>query len=667
MQQPHLPPLRRVGQARGLRAGVCGLCVGADGRPVRLGHPVVSRRAYAAHEACSRSPRCALDRRRSEPRRAVRPAYRHRGRAEQLRHAGDLRARKRPKRVRRSRRRRSCHRRINRPLRLRNGHVSARRGGHGAGEFIQLSIFDGNVGGTSAVLVEYETLPSDNVYSVAQALVQLLNTTGFLQAPNFLGFASASTQTGAAENGDCISIGAIASGTYSNGYEYKATIVPGSGVIDHACGIYKHDRRRISGTLSAPLRYDGTTLSGLSYQIQQPFTGCVTWHRRPTFGIGAMGNNPDTLYASDINQPIGFTFMNQYGGYQIGAGDGDPAIQTCIPIGNILYVFKRSSIYAITGYDFQSGEYQFNVQPAIFGTGVPAPGCATLTHNNTIIYWDGGKFYRLSVGAFQPEFIGRTIPLTSGKVAKGNSALMRVVSGDFPVKAFLNNNYSAPGTATDTEIFTNVVLFAYDSGNGVADTILVYDDDASNAVGNYAWSTWSGFTVEAFIPFGSGEDTAQTTADGSSLFWIPKTIPAELLTLNEYGVDPAIDAFNVSPAGIPWLAQTGWDALGTPALTKDLHRLLLDAEANPGVNFACKITASGPVNGTAQTVYPSFTIEFPPTVGTAGSEANQTLIGKINPSLRGYKYLFAFSEPGGDCSFEIAGVLADCITNPFTP
>jgi hypothetical protein len=529
-----------------------------------------------------------------------------------------------------------------------------------AGEFIQLSIFDGNVGGTAAVLVEYETLPSDNVFSVAQALVQLLNTTGFLQAPNFLGFASA-TQTGAATA--TISIGAIASGPYGNGYEYKATIVSGSGVT-----ITPAAYTNMAGggsTVSAPLRYDGTTVSGLSYQIQQPFTGCVTWHDH----VWHWGdeNNPDTLYASDINQPIGFTFMNQYGGYQIGAGDGDPAIQTCIPIGNILYVFKRSSIYAITGYDFQTGEYQFNVQLAINGTGIPAPGCATLTHNNTIIYWDGGKFYRLSVGAFAPEFIGRTIPLTSGKVSKGNAALMRVVSGDFPVKAFLNNNYSAPGAATDTEILTNVVLFAYDSGSGVADTVLVYDDDASNFIGNYAWSTWSGFTVQAFIPFGSGEDAAQTAADGSALFWIPNTPAGNPLTLNEYGVDPALDAFNVAPAGIPWLAQTGWDALGTPALTKDLHRLLLDAEANPGANFACKITASGPVNGTAQTVYPSVNIEFPPTVGTAGSEANQTLIGKINPALRGYKYLFAFSEPGGNCSFEIAGVLADAITNPLTP
>ena len=126
-------------------------------------------------------------------------------------------------------------------------------------------------------------------------------------------------------------------------------------------------------TTSAPVQWNGTNCSGLSYQITKPFQNCTYWHNH--LWLWGDDNNPDSLYAADINQPRGFTFMTQNGPYYIGRGDGDPNIQNCVPIGNTMYVLKTSSIYAVGGYDFQQGEYAFSITPIIQGKGIPAPNC----------------------------------------------------------------------------------------------------------------------------------------------------------------------------------------------------------------------------------------------------------------------------------------------------
>lgn len=511
--------------------------------------------------------------------------------------------------------------------------------------------------------VSYAILSTDNLDSIAQALVALINESSLVSptgpspiaVPPPLNSAYVTTQNGQVT----VNLGSLLSGVSGNAIQYQGENIVGSSVT-----ISPVVMTHLAGggfSVSTPLRYDGSTVSGLSYQIQQPFTGCVSWHDHVWYWGDP--SNPDTLYASDIDQPVGFTFMNQEGGYDIGAGDGDPAIQACIPIGNILYVFKRTAIYAITGYDFQSGEYQFQVQPALTGTGIPAPGCATLL-NNTIIYWDGSKFNRLSPGATLPELIGRTIPLTSGRISNGNPKLMRAASGDFTIKTLLNNVYAAPGGGSDTTVFSNVALFACDAGNGRADAILAYDDDASTFIGNYAWSVWNGLTVEAFIPFGNGEKTSQIATDPPTLFWIPNL--QSNIAVYQYGAHATLDAFNGGlPLGISWFAQTAWDSLGTASLIKEAHRLLLDAESNPGAKFVCSVTASGPVNGQAQTVYPPQIVVFPTAVGVDGNELNQTLVARVNPFLKGFKFLFAFSEPGNNVGFELAGVLVDSIEQAF--
>jgi hypothetical protein len=509
----------------------------------------------------------------------------------------------------------------------------------------------------------YTVLQTDNVFSIAQALVASINDAPFvvpgLGITPFLGPAYA-VQTGPTTA--VVHIGALVSGVGGNSITYSGGVT-GSGLTITPTGITPANMAGGGSTVSAPLRYDGTTLTGLSYMIQQPFTNVVTWHDHVWFWGDE--NNPDTLYATDINTAIGFTFMLTNGPYDIGSGDGDPGIQNCFPVGNLMYVMKTQTTSSVTGYDFQSGEYEFQIQYAIVGSGIPAPNCAALMHNNAIVYWDGGKFSRLWPGASTPENLARTIPLSSGKVAMGNPALMRTFAGDFPVKTMLNDNYAPPGMASDTAMMTNIALFACDVGNGVADTIFAYDDDASNSIGNYAWSFWTGLPIAAWIPFGTGATSSLLAKDQTQLMFIPVGFAS--ITVNQFGADPSMDAFNTNPVGIPWDAIAGWDGLGTPALTKDLHRMLLDIEANPGAVITVKTIASGPVDGVAQTIYSPASFVLPTTVGTAGSEANQTLIGKYKPALRGYKYIFAFSEPGNPVAFELSGALLDCLENAFVP
>ena len=505
----------------------------------------------------------------------------------------------------------------------------------------------------------YTVLASDNIASIVAAVINLINTSAAVTPGTpYLGLA-----TGI--RGAAVKIGALASGAGGNAITYFATVT-GAGLVCNPSMATSLTGGGIS--VSAPLKYDGTTVSGLSYQTQldfilagtpRNFTGCVSWHDHVWFWGDPL--NPDTLYATDIDNPEGFSFMNTNGGYDIGRGDGDPVIHDCVAVGNILYVFKGKSIYAVTGYDFQQGEYEFQVQPAVKGSGVPGPGCVTRL-NNALGYWDGSEFRRLAVGSFDPEPIGKTIPLTSGQVAQGSQAIIRATAGRFLVATHFNDTFAPVGPVTEQELLTNVMLFAVDVGNGVADTVLVYDDDSSQTIGNYAWAPWTGWTVAAWVSFGGGPTASGNTLDLPALYFIPPP-GAGKLVVNRVGADAGAD----SGAAIPWLAQTGWIDLGTAALTKDLHRIQLDLEATPGAVIAARVIASGPVNGVAQTVYPPVNLEFPPTVGTAATESAQALLVGLKPALRGYKFLLTLTESSPESTYEVTGALADCVTNSFLP
>jgi hypothetical protein len=412
--------------------------------------------------------------------------------------------------------------------------------------------------------------------------------------------------------------------------------------------------------------WNGTTLAALSFQIPNAFTGCVTWHNHVWYWGDP--KNPSTLFASDIDAPEGFQFMNNNGGggtsggYDIGVGDGDPYIRAVVPIGNLLYVFKTNSVYAISGYDFQSGEYQFQVQVAVQGYGVPSSECVAVL-KNALVFWTGNGFYRLAVGAYEVEHIGMPIALQEGRVAGGNQTLVRAISADFEVLAALNNIYGGSGGGPALELFGEVALFAVDVGSGFADTVLVYDDLASVTIGGYAWSVWTGWNVAAWFDTNHGQDSTQTFVETPELFWIGKLGGAGP-AVYQYGQNATGD----SGAAIPWLVQTGWVDTGTPALDKTLHRAKVHVEAMPGAQFSLTITPSVQVDagfGGSATEYVPSTPQLPATVGTAGVEQSQSFWGTCKPYLRGDSFLFTLSESSAFSSYEVTGLTLDYVEEAF--
>lgn len=515
-------------------------------------------------------------------------------------------------------------------------------GAFAVGDTAQIQV----VGPATVTTPNYVVLATDNAQSIALQLVQALNVSAAV-APGTPFLAQAFAQAGN------IDVGALVSGVGGNAYTVQ--------IIKNAAPVGMPTAFTGGGGGTAgPLKYDGTTLTALSYQITRPFTGCVTWHNHVWFwGDPAF---PNTLYASDLNMPESFAFMVSNGPYAIGLGDGDPGIQTCIPIGNVLYVFKSNSVYAIAGYDFQQGEYQFNVQPALRSYGIPSPGCAAAL-NDTIVFWSGSSFNRLFVGATQPEPIGRNIPITSGKISGGNQKLIRAVAGDFSMQVALNGSFPLPGAQTIQTFLNNVALFAVDTGGGVANNVMVFDQDASQELQAEAWSTWNGFgwSVAAWIPFPGGENTAGSGLDVPTLYWVqqPGNSPIKVI---QYGQNATQDPGGVS---IPWVVQTGWIDMGSPSLLKELHRVYLDLETLPGAFFVVQAIASGPVNGVASTIYPPASFNSPLTVGTANQEAGQVLVVKANPFLKGYKYMFNISNTSNQTAFELAGITIDALEEAY--
>ena len=526
------------------------------------------------------------------------------------------------------------------------------------GQVITLTLTNGANVVTPAT---YTVLPTDNLQAVAQSLIQNINVSIAVTKGNpFLNFATYSTD--ATTGNVMIQLYALNSGVAGNSITYSAAIT-GSGmtitptVATHLTGG--------GASVTAPLKYDGNTISGLSGQIQQPFTGCFTWHNHVWFWGDP--NHPDELYAADINQPEGFSFMLKNGPYEVGPGDGDPSIRACIDGGNAMYVFKGNNIYEVTGYDFQGGEYQFQIEPKVRGHGTPnAFSVAKL--RNAIVFWDGEQFCRYQPGGFDVEMIGRTIPRTSGLVAQGNQALVRAVGGSFITESLLNENFYTTGP-TAQEMYSNVALFAVDviGDHSAAKTVLVYDDDASQFLGNYAWSIWNGWSVGCWIPFGGGPNNSGAVEEPPILCFGFDTPTGP--QINQYGSNPTADSGNP----IPWIAQTGWVTLGTAIKMKELHGVYLETEAAVNVAFAVDVTASTtirqksvPKAGSTPAVQKPNVQYFAPTVAPPGTEAHQTVVADINPFIKGNAFLFRYQESSATADFEVVEQSLDVIENPFT-
>lgn len=513
----------------------------------------------------------------------------------------------------------------------------------------------------SVTTIDYTILQTDTPTTVAQNLAQLLNETSAATSGSPAPFLSQSTTstnaTGLNPNASAaIHMGALMSGTSGNTITFGA-VYSGTHVGITANNTFNTSPGTFTGggnSTSAPLKYDGAAVQGLSYQIKNAFTGCVTWHNHTWFWGDP--NNPETLFASDINEPEGWTFMTQYGGYFIGAGDGGGDIQTCVPIGNTLYVFKRNSIYAVTGYDFQAGEYQFQITLIIWNEGVPAPGCVAIL-DNALVFWNGTAFKRLQVGAFETEHIGATLLKTQGVVAQGDPTLMRAVAGDFPYLSLLNADYDPATGGAASEILPSVAMFAFDSGNGVADQVLVYDDTATQRLGNYAWSLWSGqgWQIGAWIPFGTGPAVGPGQ-DQYQLIWLNPNDQNQFTFLKGHQFGANANNDNGSP--IVWGVQTGWYTTGDPALQRDLHQIWLELAATGGAN----ITGTVITPGNAIQSY-----QFATTTAAMSNESFQSIIAQVNPRLYDNAFMFSFQESGLNTAFELVSLTVDAIEEPYAP
>lgn len=425
--------------------------------------------------------------------------------------------------------------------------------------------------------------------------------------------------------------------------------------------------------VTGPYKWNGTALTQVSGPINYYMlgassgspSGCVSWHSHVWYW--GVSGAPNTLYASDINAPENCSFMIQNGPYQIGQGDGDPGIQACVPIGNILYVFKTNSIYAITGYDFQPGEYQFNVQPAIQNTGIPSPLCVA-TLRDALVFWNGTSFRRLAPGALETEDIGLPLALTQGQFsAAGSAKYVQAIAGSFRALTELTNEFGAPGNF----VLNNCAYFAMSSSaNGVTE-IAMYDDDASSLLGGYAWSlqtppATANTVTSGLVAFGGGLDSTLTTIEPPQLYTLGIRTPGNTVVVMAYGGNARAD----NGVLVPFSATTGWITNGTPALVKELHQIYLNVQATAGVIIQVTARAAAYTEqNQGPSVYPAQTITLGTTRNSIGTaEQYQTLLGTFKPFLRGPAYQFVITWTGpANAQCEILAMVLDFGEQNFQP
>ena len=542
-------------------------------------------------------------------------------------------------------------------------------------------------GATTVTTQSYSILPTDNPASIADELVDLLNTSSaFLNKSGFNPPLLGVSYYTVPQNGDAgaptpqaiIHLGAANSGAGGNGISFGVTWGTGdqgamqvnlNGSIVVPFDNTLHSAHFTGGgqSWSGPLRWEpgSGTLVGLSYMCPNPFTGCVTWHDHVWFW-GDKGN-PDTVFASDIYQPEAFTFMVENGGmnsppqgainggYTVGPGDGDPSIQACVPNGNSLYLFKTATIYQMTGYDFQQGEYQFSITPQIVGYGVPSRDCVDVLEGQ-YLFWSGRKLLRLAVGAYEPEHIGMPIPLQEGLAANGNQMLVEVVAGDFQIQTALTNEYVArSGGPSQPILLHSVALFAVDTGTGEADTVLVYDDEKTQTAGEYAWSVWNGWRVSCWVKYGSGLNPLGNQ-DAPLLFFVGQSgayiYGAGALAGQDWG----------NP--IPWVTQTGFIDFGSPEMIKNIHEFYLRVEARAGANFVVQAIPARivPAIGQGSQFPPApVTFTFAPTLAPDNCEALNDLKAFIQAALQTQAVMLKFTEDGTSFTgFELIAYGIDC-------
>lgn len=411
---------------------------------------------------------------------------------------------------------------------------------------------------------------------------------------------------------------------------------PASDILAIACGSMN------------PQKWDGTNFTQLSASITQKFTGVSFWHEH-LWWWGDPGF-PDYVFASDLGAPESFAFSNTYGGYQIGRGDGDPTVQICKPNGPFLYAFKNESIYAFQGYDFVVGEYQFQLEPAVFGIGTTCPFSVQVL-NNKLIWWSGQDFWILGLADAAPTRIGTPIVKTIATAAMANQSQIRSAAGDFLVQ-----------TSAGYFMYTNVYLFAFPSVAGGNDTILVYDGDAAQR-GKPAWTIWKGLNVGAFIPWGG-------PGDNSFLYYGDSV----LSQASFIGGHPTADQLaNGSLTAISYTATTGRDVAGASDRKKRLDRVYLDVESN-AATFEVTVTSDQQQSSTvlaiaAQGVQGGVWGQNWGTMiwGSASGVLYQSLQVPFAKTIVGYNFTIQIYESSTGASYEVVALSYRAVMEGYRP
>ena len=600
------------------------------------------------------------------------------------------------------------------------------------GSYIQLTAID--TLSNTVVTSKYIITGADNPQSIANGLCDLMNTTAaFLNLGSFVPFIGETyytvpspVQTDPTKQAvpqAIIHMGAQNGGAAGNGIQYGVTWVyadtGGTGPSPTPLAVFVGigageagvaDNGTLNGTgtgknfvqggntFSGPCKVENPTtsnpsLAGLTFHCSNPFAHCVSWHDHVWYWGDP--NNPDTAFASDINQPEAFTFMiqngglnstpanPQTGGYTVGVGDGDPFIQSLVPLGNALYVFKTANIYMIEGYDFQVGEYQFSLTPQVVGYGIPSPYCASVL-DEQLVFWSGKKFCRLAVGSYEVEHIGLPIPITEGLCSTAVQAGIRTIAGDMQAQTLLNNVYfnGQNVNSPTTVIYRNIAIFSFNLGNNSFLNVM-FDDEKSAAAGGYAWAKWTGWNVGYWIRYGLGPGAFGSNTDAPLMVFITPEGAHFCIAGNN-----ALQDFGQNP--IQWMAQTGWIDGGTPELIKNVNALYLNAAATAGATFSetvipgrivfpgapsASVTPSGPQSSGASEYGPNpQTSTFQATLAPQFCEAENQLVQYMNDGqtagqlpIQGKVIMVQINEPGeSDAGFELRRFGFDVVEESLT-
>jgi hypothetical protein len=405
----------------------------------------------------------------------------------------------------------------------------------------------------------------------------------------------------------------------------------------------------------APRRWDGSNaMQQLSQAITNPFTGCYSWHNHVWFWGDP--NFPTTVFATDLGNPTSYTFSMDFGGYQQGRGDGDPFVKGVIDTGSVLYVFKRRNIYAIQGYDFVQGDYPFSDQPLVTGIGTPNGKSLAILDGN-IIFWDGQQFRLLPPGSNQAVPIGTPIINAIALAATGTQSIISAVAGDFLVQGPLG-----------PIVYNDVYLCAVDMNqDGQAETILMFDNYASQMLGQPAWTIFTGLNIGCFIPWGgSGDQRILYYGDGQSDH------------VHQFGQN----AMNDTGGPITVKIQTLQDDAGTPDQNKQLDRVFLELEATAAtfqITAIMQSLAWAPqVAGPAvpdQTISTEVIAAAPVQTGAVFGTAifgqslfggvpitkYQSAVGNFNGKYaKGRNVTFVITESSAETCYEIVGLTWHC-------